>query len=52
MCHGEVGEGDLRRYIGWLRGYPGLKALAVNMGTGEGPQLLPHEGRRIIEVHA
>jgi 4-hydroxy-tetrahydrodipicolinate synthase len=49
---GEVDEGGLRRYIRWLLGFEGLKALAVNMDTGEGPQLLRDERRRILEIYA
>jgi len=48
---GEVDEDALRRYIRWLLGYQGLKALAVNMDTGEGPQMLPEERRRILEIY-
>jgi 4-hydroxy-tetrahydrodipicolinate synthase len=51
MRDGEVDEGELRRYIRWLLGYPGLKALAVNMDTGEGPQLLPDERRRVLHIY-
>lgn len=46
-----VDESALRRYIAWLLGYEGLKALAVNMDTGEGPQLTRDERRRIVEVY-
>lgn len=49
---GEVDEDALRRYIRWLLGFRGLKGVAVNMDTGEGPQLLPDERRRILEVWA
>jgi 4-hydroxy-tetrahydrodipicolinate synthase len=48
---GEVDEDALRRYIRWLLGYQGLKALAVNMDTGEGPQMLPGERRRVLETY-
>ena len=47
---GEVDEEGLRLYIRWLLGYDGLKAVAVNMDTGEGPQLLPHERRRALDI--
>lgn len=47
---GEVDEESLRLYIRWLLGYDGLKGVAVNMDTGEGPQLLPHERRRILDI--
>lgn len=48
---GEVDEDALRRYIRWLLGFQGLKALAVNMDTGEGPQMLPEERRRILQIY-
>jgi dihydrodipicolinate synthase/N-acetylneuraminate lyase len=48
---GEVDEDALRRYIRWLLGFAGLKALAVNMDTGEGPQMVPEERRRIIQIY-
>src|SRR4030042_3005868 len=48
---GEVDEDALRRYIRWLRGFAGLKALAVNMDTGEGPQLLREERRRVLQIY-
>jgi len=49
---GLVDEANLRRYIQWLLGFDGLKALAVNMDTGEGPQLTRDERRRILEIYA
>jgi 4-hydroxy-tetrahydrodipicolinate synthase len=48
---GEVDEDALRRYIRWLLGYQGLKALAVNMDTSEGLQLLREERRRILQIY-
>ncbi len=42
----------LRRYIRWLLAFDGLKALAVNMDTGEGPALTREERRRVLEVYA
>jgi 4-hydroxy-tetrahydrodipicolinate synthase len=48
---GEIDEDALRRYVRWLLGYPGLKALAVNMDTGEGPQMLPEERRRVLQIY-
>jgi 4-hydroxy-tetrahydrodipicolinate synthase len=47
---GEVDEEGLRLYIRWLLAFDGLKAVAVNMDTGEGPQLLGDERRRILDV--
>jgi 4-hydroxy-tetrahydrodipicolinate synthase len=48
---GEVDEDALRHYVRWLLGFQGLKVLAVNMDTGEGPQMLPEERRRILEIY-
>ena len=48
----ELDEAALRRYIQWLLGFEGLKGLAVNMDTGEGPQLTREERRRILEIYA
>jgi 4-hydroxy-tetrahydrodipicolinate synthase len=42
----------LRSYIRWLKGFEGVKALAVNMDTGEGPHLSREERRRVLEVYA
>lgn len=42
----------LRSYIRWLKGFDGLKALAVNMDTGEGPHLSREERRQVLEVYA
>ena len=42
----------LRSYIRWLRGFEGVKALAVNMDTGEGPHLGQEERRRVLETYA
>jgi 4-hydroxy-tetrahydrodipicolinate synthase len=49
---GEIDEDGLRRYIRWLLAFDGLKALAVNMDTGEGPALTRDERRRVLEVYA
>jgi 4-hydroxy-tetrahydrodipicolinate synthase len=48
---GEVDEDALRRYIRWLLGFQGLKALAVNMDTGEGPQMHREERRRVLQTY-
>ena len=48
---GEVDEDALRRYVRWLLGFQGLKAVAVNMDTGEGPQMLSEERRRILQIY-
>ena len=42
----------LRSYIRWLQGFEGVKALAVNMDTGEGPHLSREERRQVLEVYA
>lgn len=42
----------LRSYVRWLLGFEGVKALAVNMDTGEGPHLSPQERREVLEVFA
>ena len=47
----EVDEKQLRGYIKWLNSYKGLKGLAVNMDTGEGPHLTDPEKRRIVEIY-
>jgi 4-hydroxy-tetrahydrodipicolinate synthase len=49
---GDVDEDSLRRYIRWLLAFDGLKALAVNMDTGEGPALTRDERRRVLEIYA
>lgn len=41
----------LRSYIRWLRSFEGVKALAVNMDTGEGPHLSREERRQVLEVY-
>jgi 4-hydroxy-tetrahydrodipicolinate synthase len=41
----------LRSYIRWLLGFEGLKALAVNMDTGEGPHLSREERRQVLDVY-
>ena len=47
---GRVDDEAVRNYAHWLLGFEGLKAVAVNMDTGEGPQLFPHEQRRVLEI--
>ncbi len=42
----------LRSYVGWLIGFEGVKALAVNMDTGEGPHLSREERRQVLEVYS
>ncbi len=47
----QIDEPALRGYIRWLLSFPGLKALAVNMDTGEGPHLSRDERRRVLEIY-
>ena len=47
----EIDEPALRSYIRWLLGFDGLKALAANMDTGEGPHLSRDEKRRVLEIY-
>src|SRR5690242_6711318 len=44
-------EGSLRRYVDWLAGQ-GVRGLAVNVDTGEGPHLFPEERLRVLEIVA
>lgn len=46
-----IDEPALRAYIRWLLGFDGLKALAANMDTGEGPHLSRDEKRRVLEIY-
>ena len=48
---GAVNECALRSYIRWLLSFDGLKALAANMDTGEGPHLSREERRQILEIY-
>jgi 4-hydroxy-tetrahydrodipicolinate synthase len=47
----EIDEPALRAYIRWLLGFDGLKALAVNMDTGEGPHLSREEKQRVLAIY-
>jgi 4-hydroxy-tetrahydrodipicolinate synthase len=49
---GEVIEDGLRHYIRWLLAFDGVRGLAVNMDTGEGPAMTREERRRVLEVYA
>lgn len=46
-----VDETSLRRYVKWLTSQ-GVKGLAVNVDTGEGPHLSAEERLRVLEVVA
>ncbi len=48
----QIDEPALRAYIRWLLGFDGLKALAANVDTGEGPHLSRDEKRRVLEIYA
>ncbi len=47
----QIDEPSLRAYIRWLLGFDGLKALAVNMDTGEGPHLSRDEKGRVLDIY-
>jgi 4-hydroxy-tetrahydrodipicolinate synthase len=47
----QIDEPALRGYIRWLCGFDGLKAVAVNMDTGEGPHLSRDEKRRVLDIY-
>ncbi len=47
---GEVDEPELRRYIRWIAGQ-GIRAVAVNVDTGEGPHLWHEERLRVLRVY-
>jgi len=46
-----IDEAALRRYIRWVAGQ-GIKGVAVNADTGEGPWLYPEERVRVLEIWA
>jgi 4-hydroxy-tetrahydrodipicolinate synthase len=47
----QIDEPALRKYIRWVAGH-GIKGVAVNADTGEGPWLYPEERARVIEIWA
>jgi 4-hydroxy-tetrahydrodipicolinate synthase len=47
---GEIDEPELRRYIRWIAGQ-GIRAVAVNVDTGEGPHLWHEEKLRVLRVY-
>jgi len=47
----KIDESALRAYIRWLLAFDGLKALAVNMDTGEGPHLSRDERGRVLAIY-
>lgn len=48
---GDIDEKQLDGYIEWLSGFKGLKGLAVNMDTGEGPHLTDEEKSFLIKKY-
>jgi len=46
----QIDEPELRRYIRWVAGQ-GIKALAVNVDTGEGPHLWHEERLRVLTIY-
>src|SRR5262249_61674378 len=46
-----IDEQSLRRYVDWLSGQ-GVRGLAVNVDTGEGPHLFPEERLRVLQIVA
>lgn len=47
---GEIDLKQLSKYMDWLSGFKGLKGLAVNMDTGEGPHLTDEEKALMIKT--
>lgn len=47
---GEIDEPELRRYIQWIAGQ-GIRAVAVNVDTGEGPHLWHDEKVRVLRIY-
>jgi len=47
---GEIDEPELRKYIRWLAGQ-GIKAVAVNVDTGEGPHLWHEEKLGVLRIY-
>lgn len=48
----EIDEKQLLKYIEWLKGFKGLKGLAVNMDTGEGPHLTDDERAILLKTYS
>jgi len=46
----EIDEPELRRYIRWIAGQ-GIRAVAVNVDTGEGPHLWHDEKLRVLRIY-
>src|SRR5262249_31349954 len=45
-----IDEPELRRYIRWIAGQ-GIRAVAVNVDTGEGPHLWHDERLRVLSIY-
>ena len=46
----QIDEPELRKYVRWIAGQ-GIKAVAVNVDTGEGPHLWHDERLRVLRVY-
>ncbi len=46
----QIDEPALRKYIRWVAGQ-GIKAVAVNVDTGEGPHLWHEERLRVLHIY-
>jgi 4-hydroxy-tetrahydrodipicolinate synthase len=46
----QIDEPELRKYIRWIGGQ-GIKAVAVNVDTGEGPHLWHDERLRVVRIY-
>jgi dihydrodipicolinate synthase/N-acetylneuraminate lyase len=44
-----IDEESLRRYVDWLA-QQGVRGMAVNVDTGEGPHLFPEERLRVLQI--
>lgn len=49
-AEGAIDEPELRRYIRWIAGQ-GIKAIAVNVDTGEGPHLWHDEKLEVLRLY-
>jgi 4-hydroxy-tetrahydrodipicolinate synthase len=47
---GDIDEAELRRYIRWIA-RQGIRAVAVNVDTGEGPHLWQEEKLRVLRIY-
>jgi 4-hydroxy-tetrahydrodipicolinate synthase len=49
-AEGEIDESELRKYVRWIAGQ-GIRAVAVNVDTGEGPHLWHEEKLRVLRIY-